>query len=178
MVRTCGSCTLCCKVLGIDALDKHPHQWCGHCKKGQGCSIYADRPDECRTFDCGYLSRPDHIGDHWRPATSKMVICSNISSGRIEIHVDESRRDAWKNEPFYSEIKHWARAATDNGGQLLICQKDRTFVILPHRDIDLGKISKDERILTYNRQTPAGFERDAIKVQADDPRITSVTVAG
>ena len=41
--RDCGSCSLCCKILGIAALDKPVGQWCPNCVQGQGCAIYADR---------------------------------------------------------------------------------------------------------------------------------------
>ena len=42
--RTCGDCTLCCKVMAIEELAKPVGTWCPHCKPGRGCRIYPDRP--------------------------------------------------------------------------------------------------------------------------------------
>lgn len=74
--RSCGSCSMCCKVLGIPELDKPADKWCQHCDPGNdGCTIYEDRPPVCRTFECIWLQdgkniapvfkdsdRPDKIG--------------------------------------------------------------------------------------------------------------------
>lgn len=144
--RSCNGCTLCCKLLGIDALEKPKAVWCPHCKAGSGCTIYADRPDECRSFDCLYVSGPQ-LGDHWFPARSKMVVCVNREIGRIEIHVDAGRSGAWRAQPFYDEIKAWSRAAASDDGQILVCLPDRTIVVLPDEDVDLGKLAADDRIV-------------------------------
>jgi len=65
--RTCGECTLCCKVMPI--LDpKVPSlggQWCSQCKIGVGCQIYDDRPLECREYLC--LWRQGILPDDCRP---------------------------------------------------------------------------------------------------------------
>jgi len=66
--RTCGPCTLCCKLMAIPEVPTPVNEWCKHAKKGQGCAIYADRPEPCRTFTCAWLmgelpewARPDKI---------------------------------------------------------------------------------------------------------------------
>src|SRR5262245_34979797 len=65
--RQCGDCSLCCKLLNIDELNKPANTWCQHCRPGKGgCSIYADRPPDCRTFACGWLTHPE-FGDIWKP---------------------------------------------------------------------------------------------------------------
>jgi hypothetical protein len=53
--RSCGGCTMCCKVLGITELQKPVGKWCKHCEIGYGCRIYETRPAECRTFHCAWL---------------------------------------------------------------------------------------------------------------------------
>ncbi len=35
MDRECGTCTLCCKVMGIHALDKPRGVWCDHAMPGR-----------------------------------------------------------------------------------------------------------------------------------------------
>ncbi len=66
--RDCGACTVCCSVLEIPTLQKPPRKTCPNvCFKG--CSIYEERPGECRTFQCiwsegitGPGQRPDKSG--------------------------------------------------------------------------------------------------------------------
>ena len=65
--RTCGSCTACCKVLGVEELGKLEGQQCPHVCAG-GCSIYKKRPESCREFECLWLQglfeerdRPDRL---------------------------------------------------------------------------------------------------------------------
>ncbi len=77
--RTCGTCTLCCKLPLIDwptdlpvgrpPLKKPRNTWCQYCNPGHGCTIYEDRPISCAGFQCLWLMgfvpealRPDVIG--------------------------------------------------------------------------------------------------------------------
>ena len=69
--RECGDCTACCKISAINAptLTKPAGVMCPH-STGSNCSIYADRPEPCRTFFCLWRRvgampdelRPDRIG--------------------------------------------------------------------------------------------------------------------
>lgn len=171
--RECGKCTLCCKVLGISALGKPSGSWCPHCAVGRGCKIYEDRPPECRNFHCGYLAW--HMtGPHWFPASCKMVVVWEEDAARITVHVDQDRPRAWLEEPFHAEIRHWAGWAADHMHQLLVKIGDHVFAILPDRDVDLGIMQDDERIITGRRATSQGFVYDVIKLRADDPRVAGL----
>ena len=48
--RTCGTCTLCCRVLAVVDIGKPAGAPCAHCAEGKGCRIYDSRPQECRLF--------------------------------------------------------------------------------------------------------------------------------
>ena len=68
-LRACGSCTACCKSLGVLELKKPPGKWCKHCTIGRGCNVYTTRPLSCQEFRCEWLKglgvaeeRPDQIG--------------------------------------------------------------------------------------------------------------------
>jgi hypothetical protein len=63
--RGCGGCTMCCKLLSVEELETPPLSWCPHCATTSGCTIYADRPTECRQFYCEYLLDAA-LGEHWR----------------------------------------------------------------------------------------------------------------
>jgi len=68
MNRTCGACTLCCKLVPVVELEKKGGQRCRH-QRQNGCRIYPDRPLVCRLWNCAWLhdedthslSRPDRV---------------------------------------------------------------------------------------------------------------------
>jgi uncharacterized protein len=86
MQNICGNCTLCCKLLGVQELDKPPNKWCVLCDIGEGCSIYPDRPRTCRDFECGYLL--SNLPINFRPDKLHMVITGETADGSVLIHVD------------------------------------------------------------------------------------------
>jgi hypothetical protein len=40
---------MCCKLLGIAAIEKPPGRWCASFKRGCGCGIYESRPAARKT---------------------------------------------------------------------------------------------------------------------------------
>lgn len=173
--RSCAGCTLCCKLLSIAALGKPRAQWCRHCDPSKGCKIYDVRPDECRTFYCGYLTQ-EKIAEHWQPASSKMVLTYEHDSERIVIHVDPTRAFAWREEPYYSEIKEWAVRAAQSQGQVIVWQGRDAIAILPHTDKNIGAVRDDQFILTIERHGPSGITFDVEVVDAADPRVAHLKV--
>lgn len=170
--RSCGNCTLCCKVLGIVELAKPLGEWCPNCEVGRGCKIYGERPVECRDFHCGYLAWP-MIREHWYPATSKMVLMTD-DGNRLTIHVDPARPGAWRTKPYYDEIKQMARRAAQQMQQVMVCIGKRSVVILPEEDVDLGIVADDERIIMGEVMVNGRARLRAMKVHVDDPRIAGM----
>jgi hypothetical protein len=72
--RACGTCTVCCYALPIDApeIQKLPGVVCENCT-GRGCRIYESRPTPCRKFFCGWWLLPQ-LDDEWRPDRSGVLI--------------------------------------------------------------------------------------------------------
>ena len=166
--RSCEGCTMCCKLLSIAALDKPRLQWCTHCDIGVGCKIYEERPTECRIFACGYLTQA-RIGEHWRPANSKMVISLLPSVNRMVVYVDPDRSDTWRKEPYYSDIKNWARAAAKNQGQLLVSQGRDMIAVMPDGETNLGPVTDDQLIITRRKRGSGGTGIEYVIVDQDDP---------
>jgi uncharacterized protein len=106
--RECGSCSLCCKIFRIEepGFKKPANKWCVHCPPGNGCSIYADRPNVCRGFACDWLINKQ-LSDAWCPATSKIVVRELNERGFYirEFNVDHSYPHRWREELYYSLIK-------------------------------------------------------------------------
>ena len=166
--RRCGTCTLCCKLLTIPEFGNPSGQWCPHCIKGRGCGIHPDRPNECRAFFCGYLLWPE-LGEHWLPAHCNLVVAFKPDGMEIVIHVDPDVPDAWRAEPYYSEIRDMAGDALGRVYTIFVQIGRRIIVVFPDREVDLGVVAEDERIAI---QKEAGTKRrGAMKVKVDDPRI-------
>lgn len=166
--RRCGTCTLCCKLLTIPEFGNPSGEWCPHCVKGKGCGIYPDWPEACRTFFCGYLMWPA-LGEHWRPSHSKLVVAYKPDGREIVIHVDPGFPNAWRAEPFYTEIRNMA-ANTDGTYSVFVQTGRKIIVVFPTHEVDLGVVAEDERIAIQEAAGP-GTRKGAIKVKLNDPRI-------
>lgn len=82
--RSCGTCTVCCYALPIDAPDiqKMPGAVCENCT-GRGCRIYETRPEPCRKFFCGWWLLPQ-LDDEWRPDRSGILITPETNDVPVE----------------------------------------------------------------------------------------------
>ena len=166
--RECGTCTMCCKVMGIQEIAKPPGQWCTHCTPGKGCGIYETRPAACRTFYCGYRVR-SYVPESWKPTSSRMVLLEEGGGARLAAIVDPGSPNAWKQQPYYGQLKAWARVAAMNQHQVLVRIGTKAIAILPDRDVDLGVVGPDEIIMTEARQTAVGTEYRAYRQKAPSP---------
>ena len=168
--RRCGTCTLCCKLLTIPEFGNPSGQWCPHCVKGRGCTLYPDWPNECRTFFCGYLLWPE-LGEHWLPSRSKLVVAFKPDGMEIVIHVDPGVPNAWRAEPYYSGNPWAGRSRREGRPTRYLCRSgEGSSWSLPDREVDLGVVAEDERIAIQEEAGP-GTRKRAIKVKVNDPRI-------
>jgi hypothetical protein len=113
--RSCGACSLCCKLSYIAELNKPIDSWCPHARPGNGgCSIYPDRPRACQGFVCGWLRGALGLGDEWFPARCKMIISprvmgqNDVKQGFL-ITVDPAYPNAWRRKPYYEQLLALAR---------------------------------------------------------------------
>jgi hypothetical protein len=166
--RSCEGCTLCCKLLKIEALDKPRSQWCAHCDVGAGCKIYEERPSECQNFHCGYLTMA-HIDDHWKPANSKMVIALATDANRLTVFVDPDHPDTWRQEPYYSDIKNWARTAVKIKGRVVVSLGNEVIVVTPDGETNLGTVNDDQIIIAPRKRGSSGDKFEHMIVDRDDP---------
>jgi hypothetical protein len=143
--RTCGDCSLCCKLLAIDELNKPAGSWCPHCTPGRGCTIHADRPAECRAFHCSWLTTPN-LGPEWRPTKSKMVLYIEGERNVLAVRVDPGDPGAWRREPYFRQLKEYAIAEADRL-RVVVYVKNRVIVILPNKEVDLGIMRPGDQLL-------------------------------
>ena len=84
----CGECTLCCKLLEThDEKTASPIGiYCKHCDHNKGCTIYKDRPEECRIYQCMW-TQMENVGEELRPDKCGVIfdrISDDVISARIE----------------------------------------------------------------------------------------------
>lgn len=73
-MRTCGECTLCCRLTPVAEVNKDAGQRCAHQRMGKGCAIYDKRPSSCRYWNCRWLADPESTPDLSRPDRSHYVL--------------------------------------------------------------------------------------------------------
>ncbi|SRR5258708_6083397 len=102
--RTCGECSLCCKLLPVAELDKEANLWCQHCRPGNGCSIYNARPRVCRDYQCGWLLGV--LDDNRYPINCHMVVTLPFeTSPACMVVVDPDYSNIWEQEPYLGDLK-------------------------------------------------------------------------
>jgi hypothetical protein len=131
--RSCGECSLCCRVLRVDAIGKLGGEDCAHRSETRGCGIYAERPAVCRDYRCLWLSgglrdddRPDRLGaviDLARPGAGPILLIREALPGAF----DRSTRLQEIAAEFRGSVPV---RITDTGNVL---DSDRPYwVLLPH----------------------------------------------
>jgi hypothetical protein len=150
LARSCDGCTLCCKVMKVDApLFKPMNEWCRHCRHGVGCGIHETRPAVCRSFHCVWLM-DGNLGPEWQPELCHMVLWLDLDGRRFNTNVDEDHPDAWLAEPYYGWLKFLAAASLPRGGQVVVYVGENVFVMLPDGHATLGPLTPDEYIFIEN----------------------------
>jgi len=122
--RSCGTCTLCCRLPDIDLFEKPANVWCRHCVEDKGCSIYADRPSVCRDFLCLWMT-DEALDEAWEPSRSHMMIYRQ--GPQITVLVDPDHPDIWRREPYRAQLHRWARRAELAGGYVIVFWRDDVF---------------------------------------------------
>jgi hypothetical protein len=149
LARSCDGCTLCCRVLEAVTLNKPMGVLCQHCVVGKGCGIHETRGDECRNYHCGWLIDAN-LGPEWRPELAHIIITYDMEGRRLNAHADPLHPDAWRREPYYSELKRWAAEALPRGGQVVAYLEKAVSVFLPDRHVELGVMGPDDYMFIEN----------------------------
>ncbi len=141
-ISYCRSCTLCCTLPTIEALNKPAYQPCCHLKDS-GCALFGHeaRPQTCIAYTCAYLSKRlgETIaleGTHDVPHPSDCGAYFHIHTTHNQTHektifvfVDPAKPERWKQ----SRLIDIFRLALTQGISLFITDRGRTMLIKqPH----------------------------------------------
>jgi hypothetical protein len=144
--RSCGTCSLCCKVYSIKEINKPAGRWCAHRVRGLGCAIHPARPPSCRDFFCSWLVDP-HLGPEWKPEVCRFVLSSDAVHRAIMVTVDPGRPLAWKREPYYAVLKQFSQVFFRIDQKVLVNLNGHITVILPDREVPIGPIGPGDEIV-------------------------------
>jgi hypothetical protein len=164
--RACGSCSLCCKVVGVEELAKPIGEWCAHCNRQNGCTIYQQRPASCRKFMCQWLLE-EGLGPEWKPDRAKFALLKSAGGRHLTAFVDPGNASAWRRSPYYETLKSWAKLGARNAGALRLVDVmigQRCIVVLPDRDVEVGILGPDEVIQLQSKTTAAGETIEVHKI--------------
>ena len=168
--RSCGTCSLCCKVFAVSDFNKPRSVWCQHCAPDGGCAIHATRPSLCREFFCNWLLL-ENLGPEWKPERCHLVLQSIVYPGDhqcLAIHVDPDFPDSWRSPPFHQQIKQWSLKASERTtGPLYFVRLVidlRNLIVLPDREIDLGNLAENESVHVERSVTAQGVKFVARKI--------------
>jgi hypothetical protein len=162
--RTCGTCTLCCKVYPVAELNKPAGTWCIHLAPGKGCTYREHRPHICHQFFCGWRQDPN-LGPEWKPEKSRFVLSVAREYSAVVVTVDPGMPLAWKKEPYYSRLKVWAERAFLENKRIVVLVSGQATVVLPDRDVPIGALAPGDEIVIYREGAVYGAERRQRKGQ-------------
>jgi hypothetical protein len=161
--RSCGTCTMCCKVYRIDDLAKPAGKWCPHCAIAQGCKIYDDRPQQCRAFDCVWI-QDEAMAPDWKPEISKIVFSVYPATRFIYGQVDPGSPFAWQKEPYLSGLKAWSERLLQERRHLLIFVGSNATLIMPTGPVPIGPMSPADGFVIRETFTAKGKDYVATRV--------------
>lgn len=126
--RSCDTCSLCCILPDIDALEKPANAVCHHCTPGLGCRIYEDRPQLCADFHCRWMTDPG-LDSAWEPALAHMMVYAQ--GPQITVLVDPAHPDAYMQSPYREDLQRWAADIDARGGFVIVFVGDTAIKIEP-----------------------------------------------
>jgi hypothetical protein len=143
--RTCGTCSMCCKVYSINELNKPAGRWCIHSVPGRGCANHHNRPRSCRQFFCSWLVDPN-LGPEWKPEVCHFVLSADAALRALVVKVDPGRPLAWRQEPYYSVLRRYSEVFFRIDQKVLVNAMGQITVILPESDVTIGRIGPGAQI--------------------------------
>ena len=161
---------MCCKVPYIKEFEKPPGVWCRHAVAGKGCGIYDHRPASCAAFYCLWMQDPS-FGPEWKPDKAKFVVYIQANGSNLQIAVDPNFPNAWTKPPFFAQIKKWAVDGAERGEFVFVRIGGRMIAVLPDREVDMGMVAPEDRIVVSRRPGPAGLSYDCVVERGGNPAI-------
>lgn len=101
--KSCGPCSVCCKVLEIDHFDKRAGVRCVHCAETGGCATYATRPQVCREYQCLWKDERS-LGPQLRPDRTGTLFMDDPDSDEYHAVCDPEKPFSWRNALVFKHL--------------------------------------------------------------------------
>lgn len=134
--RSCGDCTMCCKVYPVPVMNKPRNVWCKECKPGKGCGIWETRPQFCRDFFCTYIA-DTRLGEEWKPNVCKFVM-TWANPKHLNVTVDPQFPLSYRKEPYYAGLKATAERCMAKDESVIIYSGNNKYLMLPNGEQLIG----------------------------------------
>jgi hypothetical protein len=113
------------------------------------------------------------LGPEWKPERAKFALVKTDGGRRITALVDPGFPSAWRRYPYYENLKQWAMKAAQMLPDMYLVDVligQRSIVILPDRDVEIGILEPDEGLhLAYKNMTMGrAIEVSKVKRQASE----------
>lgn len=139
--RSCGKCTMCCKLAAVPELAKPVNRWCDHCDVGRRCRIYDSRPPSCVRYSC--LWESGELAEDLRPDRCK-VLFERLPGKQVVIALREpSRQDAWRAAAVLRAIE----PLLSSGDAVIVTGSPRRILLPPGRTLDDVETSVRETMI-------------------------------
>ncbi|MBL8771650.1 MAG: hypothetical protein JNK30_09735 [Phenylobacterium sp.] len=148
-VRTCGTCSLCCKAMGIEELKKPAGVWCEHARPGRpggACSIHETRYPICRGFHCQWIVSPD-VPEELKPSKCKVILTGVQGAGddQLVAYCDPADPGAWRRGAIYGFLKRQTRRPDGRPRTVIVRVGPRYWLVTHDADLDLGEAGGRKR---------------------------------
>jgi len=94
-----------------------------------------------------------------------LIVDGNTS--KLVVHVDPGSPLAWKEEPYYSQLKRWARNIEEQNGLINLYIGKQVIVVLPNKDVDLGKFNMGDKFNYKKKRVGSLWEYEFEKLSQD-----------
>jgi hypothetical protein len=162
--RSCGSCSMCCKLPEIPWVDNKPRgHWCKHCKPGRGCGIWDTRPQPCKEFHCEWI-KDASLGDEWKPDRSRFYLNFREALGILTVMVDPGSPNSWRREPYHAFLRALAESMAQKQFIIQVVTLQSVVVLGPDKEFPVGDFDGQLKLRWQTQTTPRGIHYELIGV--------------
>jgi hypothetical protein len=151
-----------------DPFTKQAGKWCEHCKPGApggGCTIYQQRPNVCRDYQCGWLGY-DWIPEYWFPRKSKMIVHPkrDALNGTLTIQVTCDIPGVWRKKPYITDIKNWLYTWSESGVPCVVYIVESNHLTTALFPDDSEIDARNNRLELYVKLASLNIQREKEKI--------------
>jgi hypothetical protein len=100
------------------------------------------------------------LGPEWKPDKAKFVVSILPNFPFLDIWVDPSAPNAWREPPYFAQITQWAVDGPAHGKFVLVRIGPRLIAVLPDREVDLGHVDSQAPLAVSRELGPTGVRYD------------------